>query len=90
MNGLSAFFMALAGPIAKQVMVSIGIGAITIVGLNAAVSSALGAAKGALGGLTGDAVQLLAMMGFFTSMSIIAGGITAGVSMVALKRFTKI
>ena len=90
MGGLGTWLVGLAGPIARQILVSLGIGVVTFVGLDTAVSSALGAAKAALAGMSGDALQIVALGGGFTALSIIAGGITAGISMIALKRFTKI
>ncbi|WP_459198995.1 DUF2523 family protein [Ralstonia pseudosolanacearum] len=42
---LAGFLMALVGPLARQLLVSLGIGLITYVGLDAAVSAALGAAR---------------------------------------------
>jgi len=89
-GGFGSFLLGISGPIARQVMVSIGVGVVTFAGLSTAVSGALGSAKSAIGGLTGDVLQVAAMAGTFTSLSIIAGGIMAGVSMIALKRFTKI
>lgn len=92
MGGFGTFLMALAGPIARQVLLSLGIGVVTFVGLNTAVTAALGQAKAALAGINtvGEIVQILALGGVFTAFSIIAGGITAGVSMIALKRFQKL
>lgn len=87
---LAGVLVALAGPIARQVLLSLGIGVLTFVGLDAAVSAGLSAAQNHLGQIPASAAQVLARAGMFTAFSIIAGGITAGVSMVALKRFGKI
>lgn len=83
---LAGFLLALAGPLARQVLVSLGIGLVTFVGLDAAVNGALDAVKNNLGSLSGPMVQIFGMAGVFTAFSIIAGGVTAGVSMIALKR----
>ena len=45
---IAAFLMALIGPLARQLLVSIGIGLVTFVGLDAAVGAAFSAAKGSL------------------------------------------
>jgi len=90
MGGLGTWLMALIGPLARQVLLSLGVGVVTFVGLSAAVTAALGSAKASLAGLPADITQVLALGGVFTALSILAGGITAGVSMIALKRFTKI
>jgi len=88
--GIGTWLVGLAGPIARQILISLGIGTVTFLGLNTAVTAALGAAKTALSGLPADAVQILALGGVFTALSVLAGGVTAGVSMIALKRFTAI
>ena len=54
------WLVSLAGPIARQVLISLGVGVVTFVGLQAAVSSGLGAAKAALSGLPADAAQIAA------------------------------
>lgn len=87
---MGAFLMALAGPLARQVLVSLGIGLITFVGLDAAVTAALGAAKSNLGMMPATVAALLARGGIFTAFSILAGGIVAGVSMTVLSRFGKV
>jgi hypothetical protein len=87
---LAAFLMALIGPLARQLLVSIGIGLITFVGLDAAVGAALNAAKGSLSGTPAFAMAILARGGIFTALSIIAGGITARISLMSLKRLGRI
>ena len=90
MSTFSSAMMALAGPMAKKVLASLGIGLITYVGVDAAVTAALNAAKSNFGGLTADIVQIAALFGVFTALSIVAGGLIAGVTMIALERFGKI
>lgn len=90
MSTFSSAMMALAGPMAKKVLSSLGIGVITYVGLETAVTAGLNSAKSAFGGMTADAIQIAAMYGFFTALSIIAGGIVGGMTMVMLQRFGKV
>ena len=73
-----------------QALVSLGIGTLTFVGLQTAVTSALNGAKSAVGGMPSDIAAIVAMAGIFTALSILAGGVTAGVSMIVLKRFAKL
>ena len=47
-------------------------------------------AKAAFGGITGDVLSIMAMFGFFSAVGIIAGGLTAGLTMMVLKRFAKL
>lgn len=90
MSTFSSAMMALAGPMAKKVLSSLGVGVITYVGIDTAVTAGLNAAKGYFGGMSADMIQIAAMYGFFTALSIIAGGITGGLSMMMIQRFGKI
>lgn len=87
---MAAFLMALVGPLARQVLISLGIGLVTFVGLDAAVTGALGAAKASFGQIPAAAAAILARGGVFTAMSIIAGGITARMSMMVLKQLGRV
>ena len=84
----ATFIMGLVSPIARRVLTSLGLGVITYTGVDTAVGAILAQAKSAwAGGMVGDAAQLVAMSGANTALGIIAGGITARVTMMALKRF---
>ena len=84
----AAFIMALVGPIARRVIISLGFTLVTYVGFSAAVTSILSGAKAAWGGGGfGAAAQLVAMSGANTALGIIAGGIVGRVSMVVLKKY---
>lgn len=85
-SGWGTFLAGAAGPIAKRVLLGLGIGTLTMVGLQAAVTAALDATRSSLGGMTGVVADLVAMSGFFSAAAIIAGGLTTAVTMVALKR----
>lgn len=84
--GWGTFLAGIAGPIAKRVLAALGMGTLTLVGLQAAISAALDATRSSLGGMTGVVADLVAMSGFFSAAAIIAGGLTTAVTMVALKR----
>lgn len=86
MSTLSGALTALAGPLAKKVLTSLGMGIITYVGIDTAVTAGLAAAKASLGGIGTDYAAIAALFGFFTACSIIAGGITAGLVMMSFKR----
>lgn len=81
------FLAGSAGPIAKRVMVSLGLSVVTFAGVSVAVTGLLSAAKAAwAGGMVGTVAQLVAMAGVNTALSIIAGGIIGRITMIALKR----
>lgn len=85
--GWGSFLLALTGPIARRVMVSLGLSVVTFTGVSVAVDSLLAQARSAwAGAFLGDAAQLVAMAGVNTGLSIIAGGIIGRVTMMAIKR----
>lgn len=79
---------AAVAPLAGRVLIGLGFGTVTFVGLTAALNQLLDAARGALGGLVGEAGQILAMAGVFYALSIIAGALVTSVSLVALKKIS--
>lgn len=85
MSLVSVAFAAVK-PFALQALVGVGFGTVTYVGLTAAINAAISAAQGSLNGLTGDVSAILAMAGFFQALGIIAGGLTASVALVSLKK----
>lgn len=84
---LAPFFMALAGPIARQILLALGIGIVTYAGLSASVSALISQSATAINSLPAQAAQLFGLAGGFEALSLIAGGIMFRVSMIALKRF---
>ena len=90
MGALAPFLMALIGPLARQALIALGIGLITYVGVDTAVTAALTAAKSNLGQITGSVAAILARGGLFTAMSILAGGISARLSLMVLKRMGRV
>jgi len=90
MGNLAGFLMGLIGPLVRQALISLGIGLVTFVGLDAAVTSALGAAKASMGQMPAAAMAICARGGMFTAMSIIAGGVSARMSMMVLKRLGRV
>jgi hypothetical protein len=85
-GGFAAFLLAIAGPLARKVMFSLGIGVVAFVGLDLAVSGMLDAARAAWAGMAGDIAAYLAIAGVHKAMAIIGGAITARIAMVAMKR----
>jgi hypothetical protein len=68
-------------------MVALGFGVLVYTGVDAAVTGALGAAKAAWSGsLYGEVTAFMALAGVNTALGIVAGGITARVSMMVFKK----
>lgn len=86
MAGFGTFLASIAWPIVSRVLASIGLGVISYVGLKAALDLAFQSAQAELSGLMPQTIAIIAMGGGFTALSIVAGGMVASLSMVALKR----
>lgn len=87
MEGLTKWLYDLSWPIVSRVMAALGVGTVTYTGAQAALSSFLDAGKGALGALSGEVMQILALSGFFDAMAISSGGLVSGLVWMTLKRF---
>ncbi|TXI36674.1 MAG: DUF2523 domain-containing protein [Methylophilus methylotrophus] len=83
----AAWILALVAPIAKKVMVSLGIGILTVTGFDMAMDSLTGLINQSIGGSTADILGIATMMGIPDAIGIMLGGITSGATLVAVKRF---
>lgn len=88
MGTIAQWLGAIAWPIITRILSSAGIGIVTYVGADMALRSALDQVKAALGGLTGEAVNFLAMCGIFEAMGIMAGGMVACLAFGVFKKFS--
>lgn len=86
MSGFGAFLVALAGPVVKKALTSLGVGVASYAALTIALNTAIDAAKSAFGGLTGDVLALVQMSGMPGALSIITGAMVARVSLMQLKK----
>jgi len=84
--GFGAFFAALAGPIAKRVLIACGFGVVSYAGISTALNHALDASKSAFAGLTGDSLALVQIAGVPTVLGIISGALVARVAVMSLKK----
>jgi len=90
MPTLAAFLLSIAWPIAKKILVSLGIGWATYEGLSllaGAVASQVTSAWGQLGGTT---LQLLSLGGFPQALGIILGALAARAALLAVGRLGKV
>lgn len=85
---MGSWLASIIGPLARRALVALGIGTVTYTGAMIALQQALGAAKSAMGGMSGEVLSLVAMAGGFEAASIMAGGMVAALSVAALKRFS--
>lgn len=84
---LAPLLVGLAGPVARQILLSLGIGIATFAGLDIAVTGLVQASANAANSMSAEVAQIFGLAGGFQAMSIIAGGVTFRMSMIALKRF---
>ena len=87
MEGIADWLARITWPLVSRALAALGVGTVTYVGADTALSQALQSAKDAFGGMAGDVAQLLAMSGFFEAMAIMSGGIVSGLAWMTLKRF---
>lgn len=87
-GGWGTFLAGVAGPVAKRVLSALGFGVVATLGVQAAITTALNSVKAAVGGMSGVVADLVAMTGFFSALSIIAGGLVASGSLMALKKLS--
>ena len=90
MGQLGAWLMLLAIPLAKKVLVGLGIGALTYAGLTAIgsqIQSAVVSSWGAMGSVT---LAILALGGCTKSVGIILSAISARIAIIAVGKIGKI
>ncbi|MFM0649785.1 DUF2523 family protein [Paraburkholderia bryophila] len=78
---LAAWLMSLAGPLIVQALIALGVGVLTVTGIDLAVNTALGWVSTNVGGMPNDLLSVLALGGVFQAMSYVGGAITARVAM---------
>lgn len=86
MGGLGSFLVALAGPLVRKALISLGFGVVSYAAVATALNSAISAAKTAWGGLGGDTLSLIQMAGVNTAISILCGALVARVGLQVVKR----
>lgn len=89
MANLITFLLAAAWPIAKKVLVSLGIGFVTYQGMSLIAEQIRNEVLAAWGQLGGATLQILTLGGIPQALGIILGGITAGAALMAMSRLGK-
>lgn len=86
-EGLADWLAKISWPLISRALTSMGVGTVTYVGAESALSSALNSAKAAFTSIGGDLLNIIAMTGFFDAMAIMSGGLVSGLAWMVLKRF---
>lgn len=87
---LIAFLLAAAWPIAKKVLVALGIGFATYTGLSLIATQVQNEIVSAWGQFGAGTLQILTLGGVPQALGIILGGLAAGASLMAVSRLAKI
>lgn len=88
MANIALWLFALVIPLARQALIALGIGMVTYTGLELILSQIQNAVITSIGGLTGAAAQLAALLGFQTAVGIILAAISTKLAMATLKKWS--
>ena len=86
----AAWLVSVAGPFIIQGLIALGVGVITVTGIDLALNQAMSWCTTAVGGMPSDIVNVLALAGFWQGFSYIGGAFAARVAMAgasSMKRF---
>lgn len=73
---LTGFLLAMVGPLAKRLLLSLGLGLVTMVGLTATASTLKDMILANLGALPAAAIGLGGLYGFWEAIGLVLGAIT--------------
>jgi hypothetical protein len=85
----ASLLVSLVGPIVTRVLVALGIGFLTVTGLDLAMTQITGWMTSAIGGLGADIANVLALGGVGDGIAFVLGGLSARVSFYMLTSATK-
>lgn len=86
MGNFGAFLVALAGPVARRVMASLGLGVISYAGLALVAVQVKDAVIANYSAISGQVFELLNLIGLGQSIGILVGAIIARVAYTAISR----
>ncbi|MBU9542948.1 DUF2523 domain-containing protein [Burkholderia ubonensis] len=83
------FLLGLVQPIIVQALIALGVGVVTVTGIDVALNQAMQWLTTAVGGLGSDVANVLAMLGIFQGIGYIGGALSARVAMAGVSSFKK-
>lgn len=86
MVNFGSFLVALAGPVARRVMLSLGLGVVSYAGLTLVADQVKSAVISNYGNLSGSVLDLLNLIGAGQALGIVMGGIIARAAFAAVSR----
>ena len=90
MGNIAAWLLALAAPLAKRVLLALGIGVLTYAGYSAIIDQVKSAVIAQWGNLGTVTAQILSLGGYGEALGIILGAMVARAALMAAARFGKI
>lgn len=85
MSTLGTFLSFAAAPLAKRVLVGLGVGVVSysavMIGVDSALDAVVGHVNAFKQGMPGDGLAIIAKVGVFHAMGMMAGGVVAGVAL---------
>lgn len=90
MGNLAVWFLGLVGPLAKKVLLMLGIGTLTYAALTPLINSIISNAQSMFGQIGGTTAQLIGLAGIPQVFGIIAGALVARVSFISLNKLGKV
>jgi hypothetical protein len=85
----ATFLLSMVQPILFQALVALGVGVLTVSGIDLAVNQCQSWLNTAVGGIPADMSNVLAMAGVFQGIAYIGGGISARVAVAGASSFKK-
>ncbi|MFQ2741211.1 DUF2523 domain-containing protein [Aeromonas caviae] len=85
---IAAWLLSISSPIVVRVLSQLGIGIVSFIGVEAAVNQLISMAQSHWMGLPSVVLQFMAIAGLNTALGIIAGGVSARLTLMVFKRFT--
>lgn len=90
MSGLGAFLMGLIGPLATRVLLTLGLGVVSVTGLTAVLALVQQQIQNSFNGLPLDVASFIFMSGLPQSMAIILSALAARLSMMQLSKIQRL
>ncbi|AOI69777.1 MULTISPECIES: DUF2523 domain-containing protein [Burkholderia] len=85
----ATFLLSLVQPIIVQALLALGVGVVTVAGIDLALNQAMQWLTSSVGGLGSDVANVLAMGGIFQGIGYIGGALSARVAMAGVSSFKK-
>lgn len=84
------WLMLVVGPLAKRVLIALGIGVVSYSGLALVADQIKDEVLSSLSGLSGAGYSVIAMTGFFEAVGILLGALSARVALMVVDRLARV